>query len=597
MKKIPGAVLEAFNMWKALPLVFFAVFPVLIVRVKFVSVTPEATALWLWPYFGDTRSWWKAVAVISAGAWMVVHAAFLLVSGWRPGFRRLGLFAALAAAATLTSALLSPFPKTAWLGYTGLYEGALVLFSYLVAVWYAAEVADTRGRQWNLVRLIGCVGMFESGHGLLEGMGINFWMTAPGRWLMGGGELEATFAFADSNMAYGTVYQPNHYGMLMAMLTMLALGMVQMEVDRKWKVFWGLHVILGLTAVVASNSRTALAICGCLIAAYVLRIVIPPVVRRRRQPASWPGGGILGIAALLLTVVASFMGIAFDWVGAGAFGDRVRGLVGRVRETFIGDREYYLKAAGLQNGAIVLTTTDGAAEIVRHGKADWRFRWAGNDAQQEKLSFSRQGRIGYEADIPQLREGKIFLSDNGDVRIDINSETLWYYSLNDALFAVDHKGCLYPETSPADAVRFGGLEKYLGGRGQTWGLGLALVPQNPWFGTGPGSFGLVFPNHEILIKRRYLDSLDEDKGHGVWNTFLVQLGIVGTLSYALLIGYVLLRKPWAVSPLGLPIAMGIGAYLMGAVTNDSTVGVTPVFCVLLGLMASQKRIIASQNIL
>ena len=85
------------------------------------------------------------------------------------------------------------------------------------------------------------------------------------------------------------------------------------------------------------------------------------------------------------------------------------------------------------------------------------------------------------------------------------------------------------------------------------------------------------------------------KIHPKYGTPHVITIIVGTLLYTAMIVYVLLCKPWSVSPLGFPLVMGIAAYLLGAVTNDSTVGVTPVFCVLLGLAASQRRNVFKQN--
>ncbi len=85
------------------------------------------------------------------------------------------------------------------------------------------------------------------------------------------------------------------------------------------------------------------------------------------------------------------------------------------------------------------------------------------------------------------------------------------------------------------------------------------------------------------------DQNDEDKGHGIWITFLVQLGILGLVAFLAPAAYALIRGIGRGDALSGPIVLAMIAYLLGSLTNDSTVGVTPIFCVLAGLAAGPRR--------
>lgn len=588
MKTLAKTVVRELSGCRGLPLFFFIVVPVLVVRTKFIAVAPDAVAFWTRPILGDTRSWWKAIFVTGIGAWMFVHTIARLASGWRPVFRRYGALTAIAMLCTLVSAWNSDFPRTAWLGYTSLYEGAWVLLAYLIAAWYAAEMTESPGLRLWLVRLIGGVGLFEAVHGIFEGFGCNLWMTAAGRWLMGTGDNMPIYNFAGTNMAYGTVFQPNHYGMLMTMLAMLALGMIAAEAGMKWRVFWSVDFVLCVAAVVFSNSRTALAVCAVLFVAYMVVCLIG-MLRKRQGSVGGRRAGSAVLLVILVGCVTCLVAIAAGATGAGRFGEAVRGLGKRIAGSFTPGRVYRLESAEPQGDAIALSAGGVAGKLIRKGPTFWVAQRGGREQVLQPLRFVRTEGGWSEAGIPGLAEADLRVADGGAVVLRVDDEYVWFFTRGDALYTVDHKGCLYGELSSGAVVRFGGLERYLGGRGQTWGRALALVAQRPWFGAGPGSFALVFPNHEVLMKQRYLDNLDEDKGHGVWASFLVQLGIAGVLSYSLLFGYVMYRRPWKNQPLGMSLLLGMFAYLLAAVTNDSTVGVTPLFYILIGLALSQTR--------
>lgn len=571
---------------KALPLVLFVVLPVLAIRVHYLTVAPDAAPHWPGVYLGDTRSWWKAVFVVGLGLAMLCHALALLATGWRPRFPAFGLMLTAAACATLVSSFASPYPATAWLGMTTLYEGAPTLLAYLAAAWYAAEAIDTEAERLLVVRVIGCVGLVNGLHGVLEGLGWHFWRTSAGRWLMGAGDAEVRFNFADSNLAYGTLFQPNHYGMFMAMIAVLGLGMVFCEKKTGWKAFWITTVSFCLLGVIFSYSRAAAGVCVAVGVACVL-LRLAKGLKSGTDCQSIRRGRVVPVLIAVVLVPALFL----------VFSDTARdtslALAGRLLGTFSPAENHPVSFVGLDNNAIRIHHHGRVISLFRENTSTWTSSRDDAPQQQEPIALLPAADGWSAAPLPGIEGGVLRTRADGNVLLQVDGVALRFFHTGNDLIALDNKNHPHQTLAPPRAVPLGGLERYLGGRGYIWPRALPVIPDHPWFGSGPGSFAMVFANDDPVGKQRFLENVDEDKGHGVWITFLVQLGLVGLLAYCVPVAYVLrraLRRPTGLSS---ALAMGLTAYLLAVITNDSTVGVTPVFCVLAGLALSRSGDVAT----
>lgn len=484
--------------WDWLPALAFTLLPALIVRGKWLVVAADATSLWGGYTVGDTRTWWKAVCVVGIAAWM------LCVALCRPRLRRKKLLAlcALAAAGVLASTLLSPFPQTRWIGYTTTHEGAFVLWSYLAALWYTAgmESAPARRRVLRAAAVVAGVNILL---GIAAGLGHDFWQSALGARVIGFPAEMIRHTFAGTTYASGTAYQPNHYGMLMATLGALALGMTFAETKRGWKILWGAVFVLSAVALLFSQSRAgALTLAGLTACAAAAKA---RTLRRTKLPA---GSGAIALALAAALCAAIFL-----------FGGAAEKLAGRMGEIFL---------------------PPAAPENV------------------QPETFTRNGRT-FAVD-----------QTNSNLRL-----------------------LAHPANTPLSVYTPNGWEGFLGGRGYIWTRSLEKWRERPLLGWGPGSLALVFPNDDLPNKRRYSFGEDTDKGHSVIVTFLVQGGAVGAILYALPFGYALLcamqRAARRRFLLRSPLLLGMAAYCICALTNDSTAGVTPLFCVIAGLAAAEAE--------
>ena len=555
---------------RLLPLACFIVLPVILVRLAIVPIASDATGLWPEYWVGDTRSWWKAVMVVGIAAWMLLFIVARLLTGWLPRHRGFGCLVVVAAVSILVSALLSPFRNTVWIGYTTLHEGALVLWAYLIGAWYAAEMTDQEGALTGLLRLIGVVCLVEACHGIAEGFGWNLWQTGFGRWLMGAGVYEVQYRFAESRMAYGTAFQPNHYGMLLAMLGMLVLGMVARERKQRWKFFWFATYLTTVAAIFFSNSRAGFLV---LLLLTVLHCVAKIVSGRAIDSRGiWAGQSFLAIV-LLAAIVAAMLPVTRDAA--------VR-LIRRLGEMDAPVDTFTARSMELKDDKLRIEVSDGTLVLEKNSRDGWIYGIEGGvtaEAQADDFNW-------HAVSISDAHGVSLRFRRAGNAMLTIGSMTIEMYAVGKKIWFFDREaGLLRSEVSPF-AFTPGTMDGFLSKRWYIWRRSLEAIVTAPWFGGGPGAFALVYPNSDFLNNRRMGFDEHEDKGHGVWATSLAQLGIVGTVACGLCALYALLGLLRQRGAFSNPIFLALAGYGVCSLTNDSTVGVTPIFCALVGCAVS-----------
>ncbi|MCD7895122.1 MAG: O-antigen ligase family protein [Planctomycetaceae bacterium] len=569
---------------RLLPLACYLLLPALAVHVAMVPVAPDATPLYPAGSVGDIRSWWKSVLLVGIAAWMILFTVARLLTGWRPKHRAWGVGVAAAALAVFVSTWLSPYPETALIGYTTLYEGAFALWAYLVGAWFTAEMADTDRARRVLLRLLGGLTLFEAAHGIAEACGWHLWQTDFGRRLMGAGDQTVTYQFAESRLAYGTVFQPNHYGMFMAMLGALSLGMLFQESRRGWRFFWGIAYGGAVVATVCSQSRAGILTLAAVSLAYALCRTVRSrsrggTPRQSLRGLSWGVLVVVGVPLVLLTLSGprrAMVRVVERLAGRTASGDPVA-----------------VWAVGVEDGRIRIRLADTVVTVGKDREGTWRAEAAEGS---ESLPVSATSDKGVTYTVPGLEDGFLSENENGMVTLTVPGATLRFYSLGQRLWAVDRASGRLTEHVALSRYEPSGREGLFSYRGYIWARALETFAERPWFGHGPGTLALAFPNDDLLNKERFSFGQNEDKGHGVWATFLVETGLVGFLFMLLPVVLAVRRAVRSRNELRAPVLLGIIAYCICALTNDSTVGVTPIFSALVGLLVATTWTDSSQTV-
>ncbi|MCC8165229.1 MAG: O-antigen ligase family protein [Planctomycetes bacterium] len=560
---------------RMLSLIGYILLPALAVHVAMVPVAPDATFVYPESFVGDIRPWWKSVLLVGIAAWMLVITVARLLAGWRPKRRVLGLVMAAAALAVGVSVVLSPYPNTALAGYTTLYEGAFALWAYVVGAWFTAEMVETGEGRLFLLRLIGGLAIFEALHGIAEASGWHLWQTGFGRWLMGAQGENVLYQFAESRLAYGTVFQPNHYGIFMAMLGALSFGMLFQESRRCWRLFWAVAYGGAVVAVICSQSRAGILTLVTLSVVYAVVRGVRSFLKRgtaRTLTRNMSWGVVLVLCVPLLLLALS--------------GPRraVSRLMARFTPGAAPVASFAVESVGLENGRLFLRLAETTIAVEKDHAGDWRVVTADAPAG-DRLTVSTVAGDVTTYTVPGVTDVYLGENRNGFVMLRLPGATLRLYAVGTRLWAVDGASGRLTEQVPLSTYEPTGYEHLASYRGYIWARSVETFARRPWFGHGPGTFALAFPNDDLYNKARFSFGLNEDKGHGVWATYLVEMGLVG---FVFLLAPVVLAAYYAVrsrNELRAALFLGIIAYCICAMTNDSTVGVTPIFCVLVGLLA------------
>lgn len=569
--------------WSFIPPLCFVVFPALIVRVKQVVVLEDATGLWGDSLYGDTRSWWKAVFVVGIAAWMGITVVLRLLDGWRPKRLRMGLFVLAAAAGVAAATWASPFPYTRWAGYTGAYEGAIVFAAYLLAFWYVSETSEESERLL-VARSVVVVAAVNIALGIMAGVNADFWRTSLGAWVIGADKSSLVHTFAGTNMASGTAFQPNHYGMLMAMVGALAMGMIWAEKKGLWRNIWAGIYVFSIITLLFSRSRAGTMVLGAL------TLVMIFVKANEWRKASGSGFRLPKIGPKKLAIAASVALVVAALFALLGFGDAARMFLQRSARLFTPTPlNSEIADVGLEDNTILVKTRSGMVKIGKLSATSWYT--APENARRSILQFA-PGKDGWRtAQIPGLDKTSLRINQFGNAVMAGPDTSLEFFALGAELFAVDktRMNLRLRTEVPFSNYRPNGWEGFLSARGYIWVRCLEKWLERPWFGWGPGSVPLVFPNEELLNKKRYSFGDNEDKAHSIPLTFLVQTGIIGTILYFLPFGYAVYALARSGARLRLPLLLAMAAYILCGLTNDSTAGVTPLFCVFAGLAVAEAK--------
>ncbi len=129
------------------------------------------------------------------------------------------------------------------------------------------------------------------------------------------------------------------------------------------------------------------------------------------------------------------------------------------------------------------------------------------------------------------------------------------------------------------------------GRWFIWKNALPLVNEYFWIGSGPDTFGLVFPHDEKEIEKHFNRSnLYFDKAHNEYLQIAITMGVPALLVYLALLGLIVYSSVKALfrfrgkqQLIMLGLLLAIVGYMIQAFFNISVISVAPYFWIFLGL--------------
>lgn len=491
----------------------------------------------------------------------------------------------------LLSTVMSPFRELAVRGLGDRYEGVFTLLSYLLLFFVAYNISkDKNDRKIVLAGIIAgsiIVGLV----GIGQYWGFDIYRTkivqqiiTPKEWH----NFNFKFSFGKATI-YSSLYNTNFVGSYMVMMLFMGIGLYLNSVGKKQK-FWSLSYSL----LMFSNWI------GC------------------RSRAGFVGGGVIIIFTFLLfhkliksyrkelIILISSFAIVFvimNTVKSDNFGDTLLN-----KYTTIGGVKTDLRDVYTENEFLIIKDKYTDIKIYqKQGKV--QFYDNKNKILTPKISKNKIKTNNKDGKEVEIERTKISFENESYKRFSFNilgngileleyyegkENTVKYpiFMVEDRYKAMGITGKLF-DIVPIDRWKaLDGYESYGSMRVYIWSRTLPLLKETMFLGYGPDTFSIVFPQNDTFGKRIAfgMSNIIVDKPHNMYLQIAVNTGIISMVLFiaALFIFFLDgIVKYRSLSKLETETFLWIGvlAYHVTALFNDSLVSVAPIAWIYLGISA------------
>ncbi len=528
----------------------------LIVHIKEVGVPVQMQDLYLTEKAYDFFAYYKAVWLWGGAIIFFISALafrFVYKISFKPTKQVWALIAF--AVAVILSFIFSEYKNVAWFGYLDRYEGTLSWLSYCMAAYAVHSFANSKEHNTTLIKGIvlsaGVVGII----GAFQFFKLDFFKTEFAKMLMlgklysqMGSQLNFTF---EAGRTYTTLYNPNYVGSFVTVTMPLVFYMIKESNNNIWRVFYGVIGVALIISLIGSKSTAGLV-------AVIIMAVIYSVILAIKIKAS----KIVKIAVLIALVVVIIVGISLPYTQI---------QINKIKKVFLEEPNLNHFESVVVNGKDVTIATDTNQSFTISPKGD---------VIEVKDQY---GNI-----LPATKREKdylILLPDlpkNSNIRLMYDTRYVeFFYFYNEDKYnlirfdyfpQLGEFSILKRPVSRNDDVKVMNIFKNewaLSNRGYIWNRSIPFFLKKPVLGYGADSFAIVYPQVDLLNKRRVMNDhrIIVDKIHSAHLQLLMNFGFFGVLLFlsVVILGFFKVERAIKFANLG---------YLVVAFINDSITSVT-----------------------
>lgn len=490
----------------------------------------------------------------------------------------------------LLSTVCSEDKKTVWLGIPGEYEGAVSLIAYMVLFTAGSFFFDTSERKAMFRRgitilclLIGSLSVIEYCYSPIYEISFMRYIIAPEKYRRIAATLQNQNYQKQTALSF---YNPGYLGGICSLLLPVAFGAVLCSDNWKKRLLYSISFAGVLFALISSTSTGPL---YAAIFVIFLGIIVAKVSWKENVKGVMC---VLSVCAILFSIVNVYCGEELL--------EKVEQVLLHKNEVNKSENSFQLSKAVLEKGIFRIDFEETSLYIEGDYKTGKVFIC---DESQNLIAIMEENQ---QAELGKQYEGITIYYKNRILFLDIGYEDYIYlYNTLDGIQLVGRHGKLYKEV-PQPLIR--GMEMFypfLTGRGYAWMQSIPLLKECLVLGKGPGSFVFHFQQEEVVgmmnTHGSYMYLLD--KPHNWYLQIWINTGGVSLLC---ILGIFLLyakrfwqkrrfEQKWGLeSKEQLFSTMGILAFAISGLVNDSIVAVNPIFWLFFGVI-SGKIVFSSEG--
>ena len=487
----------------------------------------------------------------------------------------------------LLSSLVSEYKQVAFFGFLERYEGAFVLFAYMVVMYLAMNmdmneksIKTLFGCLFASAAIISVIGAFQYLGADIYKSGFFFRLITPSSILNKGGEL--SFNFAEKTI-FSTLYNPDYVGSYMAMIIPVVIVFIIWA-----KKLWQKAVLSALLLVAAINWIGCGSRAGIIGVGFAF-VVIIFLFRRNIIRHKWIALAVVvlllaGFAVLNHTTggsiaksLARMATLGVKDAGSESFNELNKTLEG-IKDVKLDDERFELVT---EKGTLQIVESENSLKMFDENGADLRLSREDNNILIDDERF-KNIRL-------------VVQSDKGLVKVHYNGYRLIDVALTrEGLRSPNNRWLNYRGGREIESWGFEGWETFGSNRGYIWSRTIPMLKDTIIAGKGPDTFSLYFPQYDFLNKLRYYQTggIFVDKAHNMYLQTALNTGILSLLALLVIFGiYTVssIKIYWKEEFSGFLPSAGAACfaafcgYAVAGLANDSVISVAPVFWVLLGL--------------
>lgn len=491
----------------------------------------------------------------------------------------LGIYAILALLSTI-------FSKYSSFGYKGIFEqfeSVFVLLGYCILAYYTFIIINSEEDIQLIVKWLFISVILLCLLGLTQATGNDFFTSDFGKRLIVPSNHwnildQLTFSF-EKNRVYLTLYNPNYVGLYTSLISPILLVLLLFTKNRKLQILYGIAILGLILCMIASSSRNGF-VALCVSLAFILILFRKLLIRNWKL--SLITIGLITIGFLLINTV---MGNVFI--------QRLQSMITDVKtpnqplssiltnddniEITYNNNKLFIQAEMDENNVTSFILTDENNSKIETTLDNNTSIYTINDTRFNPLSLQQ-----------------VKVDDINGFNVVINGVN-WYFTNetdDNSYYYFNSYGKL-DKIINADSAIFTNHEKMGSGRGYIWSRSIPLLKNHILLGSGADTFSLVFPQNDYIGRYHngYLSSIIT-KPHNMYIQMAVQTGVLSLIAFlAFYILYFIscIRLYFKSNfenyymQIGAAIFIGTIGYMISGFFNDSTITVSPIFWILVGM--------------
>lgn len=472
----------------------------------------------------------------------------------------------------LLSSLFSNYPATSLYGISERYEGLFVIFGYII--FFAATINCVKNEQ--SIKFILYAILFSASFILLIGLsqflGSDFLISKLGKkiLLIGYTKKEINIKPVFNN-SYSTLYNPNCLGLYCTMIFPIIISSIFFFKENYITKYLCLALsMLSIINLFASNSTGGLIGTFASVFFMAITIIIYLINNNDKKYIFY----LLGVISILSVIL-------FFSPAKNNITKMMSKFTSSAYENFFTDLRMTNNSAQIfySSGNILMEYKDSKINLYEDGKLI------------EPKKTKNNNQIIYNYNSEKLTHLQILFDSKKIIALRIKNISLIFGLHKNNLLLLSNKGKIIDINSSIQHFGFDGYEFMASSRGYIWSRSLPLIKKNIFIGGGPDTFVFSFPQNDVAGKLKFHSSpyIIVDKPHNFYLQTIINTGLFSLLFLlALFIYYFFMfiksllgKNKFSIIQIG--FASGIFGYLISCLATDSTVSVSPLFWITLGV--------------